>query len=430
MKTIIKNKVQVLLVALFLIITATSYASSLSILKKEKQSDDKTYTSFKGKVIDDETKIPLVFASISVEGTNIATVTNTEGGFQIKIPNEQFNGLLKISYMGYENKSISITDLKPEKNNTIQLTMVSVSLTEVSVFPNNPRLLIEKVMENRLKNYHSDPILMQAFYRETIRKRRSYIGLSEAVVDIYKQPYGSNKNDAVELYKGRKSNSVEKMDTLLFKLQGGPYSTLLLDLIKDPYLILSDDVLDNYDYSYVNITRVDGELNYVIEFKQRSYVTTPLFYGKFYINVDNFAISSAFFSLNTENRAEASSMFIKKKPLGVSVYPTSADYLVKYSKKDGVWFYSYARGEVAFKVNWKRKLFNTSFTTMVEMAVTDWEKAEDKNFKPTDKMKMNIIMSDAANGFADKDFWGELNTIEPEKSIESAIKKISKSLKN
>jgi hypothetical protein len=31
--------------------------------------------------------------------------------------------------------------------------------------------------------------------------------------------------------------------------------------------------------------------------------------------------------------------------------------------------------------------------------------------------------------FADADFWGEYNIIEPESSIENAIKKLSKSLK-
>ena len=269
---------------------------------------------------------------------------------------------------------------------------------------------------------------MTAFYRETVKKRRTYIGLSEAVVEVYKQPYQKYRNDAVKLHKGRRSQNVEKMDTLLFKLQGGPHSTLLLDIVKDPYLILSDDVLDSYDYSYINITMVDGKLNYVIEFKQHPYVTTPLFYGKFYINIDNFAISSAFFSLNTENRAEASAMFIKKKPFGVSVYPTSANYLIKYTEKNGRWYYSYARGEVAFKVNWKKKLFNTNFTTTVEMAITDWKKTDEKPFKPSDRIKMNVIMTDAVGGFGDKDFWGKLNTIEPEKSIESAIKKIKKKL--
>ena len=64
---------------------------------------------------------------------------------------------------------------------------------------------------------------MTGFYRETIRKNRSYISIGEAVVEIFKAPYQNDlRYDAVRIYKGRKSNDVEKMDTVLFKLQGGP----------------------------------------------------------------------------------------------------------------------------------------------------------------------------------------------------------------
>jgi len=428
MKTLSKMLVKAIAGFFLFVIVNSAVANEPGLIKKDKGSDDPTYVSYKGRVIDEDTQTPLIFASISIEGTNIATVSNTEGSFIIKIPKENLTGQVKFSFMGYENITMSISSLKEEKDNVIKMKMVSVKLTEVSVFPNNPRLLIEKVLESRYKNYQSDPVIMTAFYRETVKKRKSYIGLSEAVVEVYKQPYQSARVDAVKMFKGRRSTNVEKMDTLLFKLQGGPYSTLLLDIIKDPYLILADDVLDNYIYSYVNITRIDGQLNYVIEFKQQSFITTPLFYGKFYINVDNYAISSAFFSLNTENKDEVSAMFIKKKPLGVSVYPTAANYLVKYTQKDGKWYYSYSRGEVEFKVNWKKRLFNTTFATTVEMAVTDWKIADENTFKTAERIKMNVIMNEAVDGFSDKDFWGELNTIEPEKSIESAIKKISKNL--
>ena len=65
-----------------------------------------------------------------------------------------------------------------------------------------------------------------------------------------------------------------------------------------------------------------------------------------------------------------------------------------------------------------------------EMAVTDWEKNIGSEFpKSKERIKSSIILSDEALGFADPDFWGEYNIIEPEKSIESAIKKIQRQLK-
>jgi hypothetical protein len=65
-----------------------------------------------------------------------------------------------------------------------------------------------------------------------------------------------------------------------------------------------------------------------------------------------------------------------------------------------------------------------------EMAVTDWEKSLASEFpRYRNRIKSDIILTDEAIGFSDPDFWGEYNIIEPEKSIESAIKKIQRQLK-
>ena len=97
--------------------------------------------------------------------------------------------------------------------------------------------------------------------------------------------------------------------------------------------------------------------------------------------------------------------------------------------KDGKWFYSYSRIELGFKIDWKKKIFNSVYYSTMEMAITDWEKdLSDKTVKVRDRLKQSVVMSDEASGFSDPEFWGEFNVIEPEKPIESAIKKIQKNL--
>jgi hypothetical protein len=59
--------------------------------------------------------------------------------------------------------------------------------------------------------------MMTAFYRETIKKNRSYVSLSEAIVDILKQPYASFRQDQAELYKSRKQTDYKKLDTLVLQ---------------------------------------------------------------------------------------------------------------------------------------------------------------------------------------------------------------------
>jgi hypothetical protein len=60
------------------------------------------------------------------------------------------------------------------------------------------------------------------------------------------------------------------------------------------------------------------------------------------------------------------------------------------------------------------------------MAVTDWKKSDKKEPGSTQKLNSNVIMSDKVSSLSDPDFWGAFNIIEPEKSIETAIRKIQK----
>ena len=63
------------------------------------------------------------------------------------------------------------------------------------------------------------------------------------------------------------------------------------------------------------------------------------------------------------------------------------------------------------------------------MAVTDWEiNTANRKIKNKDRLRPTVIITDAISGFSDPNFWGQYNLIEPDKSIESAIEKIRKSI--
>jgi hypothetical protein len=106
-----------------------------------------------------------------------------------------------------------------------------------------------------------------------------------------------------------------------------------------------------------------------------------------------------------------------------------AKYKVDYKAKDDKWYYSYSRLSLRFKVNKKRELFNKVYTLSSEMVVTNWEvNTNNKKIKNRDKLRPTVIITDAISGFSDPNFWGEYNLIEPDKSIESAIDKIKRSI--
>jgi hypothetical protein len=324
-----------------------------------------------------------------------------------------------------------VSELKGEdRNNTISLEQATIPIKEIVIKPISPEEIMTKMIRGISNNYVGDPNFMTSFYRETIKRNRNYVSIAEAVVEIFKAPYSSDfRFDMSRVYKGRKNVQVSKLDTVLFKLQGGPVTTLQLDIVKNPESILTIEAMESYDYTLENIISINERPHYVVSFKQRSEIDVPLFLGKFYINVETFALTEAEFSVNLEDKEKAASIFIRKKPLGMKVVPEMASYRVKYREQDGKWYFNYGRAEVKFKVDWAKKLFDTNYTTMSEIAVTDRTSEQVIKFESRERLKKGDIFVEKLSAFADPDFWGDYNVIEPDQSIESAIKKLARKLR-
>lgn len=386
------------------------------------------FNEYRGSVIDSKTKKPLEFATLLINGTNISTITNTQGDFLLKAPKKYSNRRVTVSFLGYTSKVVSLSDLNKE-NSIVRLETYIEELSEVNINVKNAMSLVQEMLKRKGDNYYNDDLKMTSFYRETIKKRRTYVSLSEAVIEIYKQPYTTDKSDILKIYKARKSTDYNKLDTIAFKLRGGPFNTLYIDIMKNTAMIFDEDMVDVYDFTFDISTKIDNRLIHVVNFKQKKHINEPYFYGKLYIDAQTLALTNAKFYLNLENKQKASRYFIIKKPKNADVLPIQANYQVEYREKDGKWYYGYSRVELGFKINWAKKWFNTIYYTTIEMAVTDWEKSNDGQLpKPKDRLRPSVIMSDNTSGFQDPEFWGAYNVIEPDKPIESAIEKIQKQL--
>tara|TARA_R110002050_G_scaffold267266_1_gene408834 strand:+ start:9440 stop:10783 length:1344 start_codon:yes stop_codon:yes gene_type:complete len=420
-----------LMAALVLLLTiGVSQKINATVLFQD-QTENESYTQYKGKVIDASSNKELIFATLSIDDTNITTVTNTEGEFSLKVPSNLIAASVTISFLGYKSKRINLSDLK-SANNKIELETSVTTLAEVNVVvPKNAEELVRETLKKKGENYFNDPTLMTAFYRETIKKRKKNVSLSEAVVNIHKTSYASNKKDAVELYKARKSTDYNKLDTLALKLQGGPFNALFVDIMKYPEYVFTEETIPLYTYTFERSARINDKLIYVVNFKKKDDLQEDQLYkGQLFIDAENKILTSAIYSLDITNKEMAARMYVKKKPANAHVYPTEIAYRVDYREKDNKWYYGYSNVLLEFKINWDDRLFNSVYSMTCEMAVTDWEKnLEGKNLKGKEKLKTNIILIDEAIGFSDPDFWGEYNIIEPEKSIESAIKKIQRQLR-
>jgi hypothetical protein len=394
----------------------------------KKSLENISFKEYHGKIADASNKEGLAFANISLLNSNISTISNINGDFSIKIP-ENYKPNIKVSFIGYSPKIIDLKNLK-NKRNIILLDVYSIPLSEmILTIPKDVEGLVRKALFNSKSNYLNENLLMTSFFRESIKRRRKNVSLTEAVSKIYKFPYESYKRDVIEFVKLRKNTDYSRLDTLIVKLAGGPFNTLFLDIVKYPNFFIPKENIPLYSYVIKRTTKVNNSPVYVVGFKQKENIELPSIQGELYIKVDKLVIISANFNLNINNKDFIKNLFVVTKPKGANVWPLQAKYKVDYVEKNGKWIFNYSNLLLKLKINYDKKLFNTSYTFASEIAITDW--TQNNSFAlPKNKMRVKpkIILSDSKLGFIDLDFWGTDNIIEPEKSIQNAIRKIKKQL--
>jgi hypothetical protein len=391
-------------------------------------SAQNAFVTVKGFLEDAKSGEKISHATISIPNTGIGTVSNSEGEFILKVDASLHAEYFEVSHLSYATAKFMIAEAVGQEK-TFYLEIQPVQLKEIPVVPKDARAKVEMALKNIGKNYSEAPEMMTGFYRESIMQRHDYLSVSEAVIDIYKASYTNGQSDQVKIYKGRRSSNVKKADTLLVRLQGGPNVLMMLDIVKNTDLSIALDNLDNYQFDFGSTVNINDKPNWVINFSPRAVTEDPLYNGKLYISQDNMAITRAEFSLDLSDPDRASQAFVQKKPMGLIFMPTATNYLVTYKEQNGKYYLGYVRIDLKFRCDWKRRLFKNNYSLMSEEAITGRRDDNVARFANQEVFKSNMIMAEKVQDFMDVDFWGENNIIEPEKSIENAIMKLSKGMK-
>lgn len=419
MKTLYTHLLGILFIAFLAVPHSRMYA-------QEHIEADTTYITVSGTVKDKQTRKRLPYVNVSVPGSNIGTITNPEGDFSIKIGRALRASRIEISHIGYLNTLIPI-DGKDISDLKVWMEPNANVLDEVIVRARDPRYIIEEAMRKIGSNYCPKSNLLTGFYRETAQKGRRYINISEAVIDLYKTPYADRNidRDRVQIYKGRKILSQKRSDTLIVKLLGGPNLSIYIDIVKNPEALLNREELPYYIFRMDESVMLNNRPHYVIHFEPQAILPYALYYGTLYIDKERLSFTRAEFSLSMDDRNKATQAILKKKPFGLRFKPMEVSFLVTYKENEGITYLSYIRNEVRFKCDWKRKLFSTTYAIISEMVVTDRkERAEGIPYR--ESFKATQSLSDKVSNFADEDFWGAYNIIEPTESLETAVTKLKK----
>lgn len=415
MKTIVQNLLRPGILVIFLLAYGSMYA----------QNGNDDYITVSGTLKDAKSGDKIMYANISLPGTGIGTVSNSDGEFTLKVNKSLNIDEFEVSHLSYATKRFKIFEYAG-KSKTLYLDPQVLTLKEILIVPKDARSVVEAALSSIRKNYSEVPNMMEGFYRETIRQRRDYLSISEAVVDIYKAPYNSFQDDQVKIYKGRSGSNVKKADTLMVQLQGGPNVAMLLDIVKNTDLSIALDNLDNYQFDFSSMVNIDNKPNWVIDFSPNVVKEEPLYYGKLYISQDKMAITRAEFSLDLRDEDKAARVFVQKKPMGLIFMPTATSYLVTYKEQNNKFYLNYVRVDLKFRCDWRKRLFKNYYTVMSEVAITDRHEDNIAKFASKELFRPSMVFADKVQSFSDPEFWGNSNIIEPEESIENAIKKIAK----
>lgn len=392
------------------------------------QADAENYFTVTGVVRNKDNRRKLENVNVSVPGTNIGTVTNADGVFSLKIKETESVKGLEISHIGYLNTEVSLKDNKDVSDLTVWMIPAPNLLTEIVIFGDNARGLVEEAIRKIPVNYAADKTRMTAFYRETVQKRRRYISVSEAVIDVNKTAYSDRnpESDRVQIQKGRRLLSQKSADTLAVKVVGGPNLSIYLDVAKNGDALLSEENLNYYDFQLEEPVNLDNRMQYVVSFRPRVSLMYALFYGKLYIDFQKLSFTRAEFSLDMRNRVKAVEAILHKKPLGLRFRPQEVSYLVTYKEQNGKTYLNYIRNEIRFKCDWKKRLFSSGYTVFSEMVVTD---RMDSGFEaiPLKKaFRQKQVFYDMVDEYWNEDFWKAYNIIEPTESLEHAVSKLKK----
>ena len=112
-----------------------------------KLTDTVGFNKYKGLVINSKSKTPLIFASITVNGTNISTVSNSQGEFTLKVLKDQANHQITVSYVGYTSKVLNLSDLN--NDSTIRLETYIEELDEIKIVVKDAKSLILEVLKRK-----------------------------------------------------------------------------------------------------------------------------------------------------------------------------------------------------------------------------------------------------------------------------------------
>jgi len=373
-----------------------------------------------GSITDLEDNSPLAAANICVVGQPLGTITNENGAFEFIVPRSFEGQTLAFSMMGYSSESMKV----PDNDSIINLMMTSsnIKLPEVQVKAVSADEVIKKVVENRHHNYLLSSVALTGFFRESIRQDGGYVQVSEAVVEIFKPPYDEPFSlEKVRFIKGRRSNAVEDMNFVQFRLQGGPFYFSRVDVARYLDFLPENNQPSLYKYWYSGGDEMWGRRVIKIGFEPYNDSGDLLYEGEMVVDAESFAIAAVNFQMTRNALKQSRKYLIRKESRKLKAKPYLAKYHIDYRPLADRWILNSVRGEIRVKVVDKNEHVDSDFCAVTEMLISDMRSVDGKLPRYNETFKPDYILYDKISGF-DSEFWENYNVIAPDQELKDVFK--------
>ncbi len=251
---------------------AFSLLMLMVISNSHAQEPGKVVEIVKGKVINSVTSEEVSYTNIGIEGTFYGTASNSEGNFELKIPEEMKNSTIFFSAVGFVNKKIEVNTLFEKEFNIVKIDPQSYDIDDIDVAAQSKVLvrILTMASENIPYNFISGPFNLQCSYTKNKTINDTTTIEQKAEILIYDQDGYSNpsKLDAFRSIKYSLKKEAWEDDYSFSSGTTNMDEILELDWVRSASSVLNPEILKSFSLKLEDEPVVDGKLCWLISFKQ------------------------------------------------------------------------------------------------------------------------------------------------------------------
>lgn len=329
------------------------------------QENNSNKEQFICRVLNEETKTPVYYATVKLTNSNRGTIADDTGMF--RIPDLGDGVTLEISSIGYKTKQVFLDTLKISIVNTIYL-LPKVDALETVVIREGKKLsgreIVKKAIQNIPNNLSKTPFSYVSYYRDyqrpvgdkyqmmTLQKDNvNYVNLREGIVEIFDAGLGTDfykdVQNQIAIYKYDLNNNFH-VDSLLTIPYDNQEKKYVNNVVISPmggnelnilHLINSIRNYDKMSFSFANVFKneflknhrfrkegveyIDNEALYKVNFEAKKDQVGEFYKanGSIYISRDSFAIYQLNYTVSDlKHKEDSYSIMISYKEVDEKMY--------------------------------------------------------------------------------------------------------------